>query len=246
MEEKTVIALNREKGAPALYSQIEQILKLRIENGEFQNGDTFLTEKQLQELFSVSRITVRQAVNALVNEGYLQCARGIGTTVVFRKIDENLKQVISFSEEMKLHGITMETSHCSMKLVKPDKKVQQMLETSAGEKVYRLERVRCAGGFPIVYSNTYLKAGMKLSLRNEEYTKSLYELLDRKYGVKIVKGTDVLEAVSATQAIADFLETEKNSPLFRRSRRTFDQNGEIVEYSVCYYPGDRYKYSVDL
>ena len=64
--------LNREKGAAPLYSQIADILKKKIEDGEFVSGDSFYTEKNLQEMFQVSRITVRQAVSELETEGYVQ------------------------------------------------------------------------------------------------------------------------------------------------------------------------------
>ena len=102
--------LKREKGAPPLYFQLMEELKEQIENEKYKRGDAFLTEKQLQERYQVSRVTVRQAVNELVNAGYLQCARGVGTTVVFNKIDETLKQLKSFSEEMESHGIIIKTS----------------------------------------------------------------------------------------------------------------------------------------
>ena len=81
--------LNRGKGTVPLYFQIASILREQIENGEFAHGDLLYSEKQLQKIFNVSRITVRQAIGALTNEGYLQCSRGIGTTVIFKKIDDN-------------------------------------------------------------------------------------------------------------------------------------------------------------
>lgn len=239
-------SLNREKGAPPLYAQIETILKTRIENGEFQNGDIFLSEKQLQALFGVSRITVRQAVNGLVREGYLHCAQGVGTTVVFGKIDEKLKQVVSFSQEMQLHGITMQTGHCTIRKVVPGTKIQRALLLQPGEKAYCLQRVRWAGGLPIVYSETYMHSGMQLSMNAQEYTRSLYALLNEQYGIRIAGGTDMLEAVAAAEPIAGFLEVEPGTPLFRRTRKTYDQNNSIIEYSVCYYPGDRYQYTAEL
>lgn len=246
MDTENKYSLCREKSAPPLYAQIESILKTRIEEGEFQNGDIFPSEKQLQELFQVSRITVRQAMNALVQEGYLHCARGIGTTVVFRKIDEKLKQVISFSEEMRLHGITMQTKHCTITKVRPDKKIQQALLLASAEMAYCIARVRCADGFPIVYSETYMHPGMNLSMDSQEYSQSLYVLLKEKYGIIVTRGSDVLEAVAATKPIAEFLGVPPKAPLFRRTRKTYDQKGSMIEYSICYYPGDRYKYTVDL
>ena len=66
--------LNREKGSPPRYYQLKDVLKQEIEEEKYKKGDTFLTERQLQEKFGVSRVTVRQAVSELTNEGYLQCS----------------------------------------------------------------------------------------------------------------------------------------------------------------------------
>lgn len=238
--------LNREKGAPPLYFQIENIIREQIENGEYNNGDAFLSEKQLQELYGVSRVTIRQAISALVNAGYLQCSRGIGTHVVFQKIDENLKRVISFSEEMKQHGIIMKTSYCLISLEKANKSISSKLEIEEGEDCYKLVRVRCAKSVPIVYSITYLKKNYELPLENSLYTESLYKLLDTTYQIKIVKGQDRFEAVASNKEISTFLEISVGTPIFKRTRKTIDQYNNIVEYTTCYYPGDKYQYSVEL
>ena len=83
--------LNREPGAAPLYHQLATILKEKIESGEYTVGDTFPTELQLQQAYQVSRITVRNAIALLTNEGYLECARGIGKIV--HAIYENRKNV---------------------------------------------------------------------------------------------------------------------------------------------------------
>ena len=238
--------LNHEKGAAPLYFQIENIIKAQIEKGEYAYGDVLPSEKQLQEIFGVSRITVRQAVNSLVNAGYLQSAQGIGTTVIFEKIDEKLKRVISFSEEMEQHGIKMETSYCNIILEKVNKSIAAKLDTKEGDKAYKLVRVRSAKASPIVYSITYLKKNYELPLEPERYMESLYNLLDTQYGVKIVKGQDTFEAALADREVGKYLNISPGSPVFKRTRKTFGQHNELVEYTICYYPGDKYKYSVEL
>ncbi|MGN1142384.1 MAG: GntR family transcriptional regulator [Oliverpabstia sp.] len=238
--------LNREKGAAPLYSQIVDILKEKIENGEFVSGDQFYTEKNLQEMFQVSRITVRQAINELENEGYLQCFRGVGTTVTYGKIDENLKNLVSFTEEMKLHGKEMTTSYCDMSLVKADRLVAAQLEIKPGEECYRLDRVRNVDNEPIVYTNTFLKKTREYPLEPQWYMKSLYQFLQKECNTKVVKGRDTLEAILANAEISEYLSVPEGSPIFKRARKTYEENGEILEYSLCYYPGARYKYSVEL
>ncbi|QHQ59929.1 UTRA domain-containing protein [Anaerocolumna sedimenticola] len=238
--------LNREKGAPPLYFQVENIIKEQIENGEFLSGEILPSEKQLQERYGVSRVTVRQAVSSLVNAGYLQCSRGIGTTVIFEKIDENLQRVISFSEEMEQHGIKMETTYCVISLQKATKAVASNLNIKEGEECYKLVRVRCAKGTPMVYSMTYLTRKYELPLEPDAYMESLYKLMDNGYGVKIVNGQDTFEAALASQTVGSFLSISSGSPIFKRTRKTFDQHNELVEYTVCYYPGDKYKYTIEL
>lgn len=238
--------LNREKGAAPLYSQIVEIIKGQIESGDFVKGDQFPTEKQMQETYQVSRITVRQAINELVNEGYLQCARGVGTTVVYGKIDENLKNLVSFTDEMKLHGKVMNTSYCDMSLIHAGKTVAAQLEIEPGEECYRLVRVRSVGEEAIVYSITYLKKTREYPLDTCYYMESLYQFLQTSCNTKVVKGRDTLEAVAATAEIGEYLSIPKGAPVFKRVRKAYEENGDIVEYTICYYPGDRYKYSVEL
>lgn len=238
--------LCREKGSPPLYFQLKEELKGQIEAGKFERGDTFLSEKQLQEQYQVSRVTVRQAVGELVNAGYLQCARGVGTTVVFNKIDEQLKQVISFSEEMERHGIVMRTSHCVIKKIAAEETVAQNLGMRPGMACYCLERVRCAENIPIVYSVSYLTNKYRLPLEDSLYQDSLYQLLKDAYGIVIARGRDTFEAALATPVIGGFLKIDPGQPVFKRIRKTFDQDGDILEYTICYYAGDKYKYSVDL
>ena len=80
--------LNREKGAPPLYSQVETILRTDIEHGKYNKGDSFPTENMLMEEYQVSRVTIRQAMTALSQAGYIMSRRGIGTEVTYEKIDE--------------------------------------------------------------------------------------------------------------------------------------------------------------
>ena len=113
--------LNREKGAPPLYSQVETILRTDIEHGKYNKGDSFPTENMLMEEYQVSRVTIRQAMTALSQAGYIMSRRGIGTEVTYEKIDEHMKSVISFTDEMKQHNITMNTSYCKMEKITPSR-----------------------------------------------------------------------------------------------------------------------------
>ena len=182
--------LNREKGAPPLYSQVETILRTDIEHGKYNKGDSFPTENMLMEEYQVSRVTIRQAMTALSQAGYIMSRRGIGTEVTYEKID-----------------------------------VQ---------------------GSPLVYTITYLKCVVELPLDEKYYMKSLYKFLKDTYQIVIEKGKDTLEAALPSEEVQAFLEIGPAMPVFKRVRKTYLPENEVFEYSICYYPGNRYKYTVDL
>lgn len=238
--------LDRRKGAATLYAQIEALLKEQIETGEVAKGDILPSEKQLMEHFQVSRMTVRQAMSNLSNLGYISCARGIGTIVTFEKINERIQHVISFSQELQQHGYEMKTSFARMEIVKASRTVAAALGIEPDETVYSLTRVRCAHDVPMVFSYTFLKRVREMPLHTEPYEHSLYQFLQNELDVRIAKAMDSFEATIAKREVAERLAIAEGSPVFKRKRVARDQTGEIVEYTVCYYPGDKYQYTVEL
>lgn len=237
--------LDRGKAAVALYLQMAEQIANAIESGEYAPGQIIPSEKQYEEQYSVSRMTVRLAIGELVNKGYVERMRGIGTVVTYGKIEENLKRVISFSEEMQLHGITMQTSYCDIKKVTASEKVASILNVKVNSIVYELTRVRCANKRPLVYSTTYLTLP-DLPLDASVYSESLYKFLSEKYNINIARAGDQLEATLAEGVVAKYLEVAKGFPTFKRTRVAYDQYDNEVEFSICYYPGDKYRYSVNL
>ncbi|MBO7335683.1 MAG: GntR family transcriptional regulator [Lachnospiraceae bacterium] len=240
--------LDHGRGASPLYAQIEEILKNRIENGTYKKGELVPGEKALMDEFGVSRATARQALGGLSQAGYVSSHRGIGTTVVYEQINEHIKSVVSLYEEMKLHGIEAETTFCTVEKTVPPAKVRQELLMKDSEKCYLIKRVRSTGDEPFVYSLTYLNTKEKLSMKPSDYKFSLYRYLETEKGIRIVRGTESFEAVMPDGEVKERLETG-DAPVMRRTRKTYVDLGEkekAFEYSICFYPGKRFKYTVEI
>lgn len=156
--------LDKSKGAQPLYFQLYEIIKKKIEQKDYTYGDILPSEKEFMQEFDISRITVRQAIANLTNDGYLEGKRGIGTIVKYRKIDEKIDSVISFSDEMKQHGIIMTTSYCEVKPMKVTADIATHLNCKIDSLCLRITRVRCANTDPIVYSITYVNSDWDLDL----------------------------------------------------------------------------------
>lgn len=240
------MTLNRERGATPLYIQLEDYIREQIESGQYVKGDTLPSENEYMEMYQVSRMTVRQAMNYLVQNGFIKRQRGTGTIVTYEKISEDLHSVTSFTDEMAKHNIKMKTSYCDMQLVHPDTRVAIALGISTSDECYQLTRVRDVDNKPIVYTITYLKKLFELPLDSKYYTESLYKYLRDTHGVNIVRGRDVLEAELPNKQVQKMLQIKEGTPIFIRTRETFLDNDELFEYSICYYPGNRYKYTVEL
>ena len=238
--------LNRERGALPLYRQLEIIIKDSIDNGEYSAGDILPAESDSMKLDEISRITVRQALQNLASIGYVQGMPGKGTVVTKKKIEENLRGIKSFSDEMREHGIEMETTECEVSRILPPPQIAMQLGISEKEECLRIVRTRAAEGSPIVYSTTYIPSSRNLPDDPSCYKDSLYEFLSRTYGIVIKEATDILEAALADSATAKALGINEGEAVFKRTRKSLDQNSKLMGISISFYPGTRYSYSIDL
>lgn len=238
--------LTRGNNAPPMYQQLRDILKEQVEMEEFAYGELFWSEKQLQDAYNVSRMTVRLAIGELVTMGYLYSERGKGSTVCYKKPQELQHEIVGLTEKMEQNGIRLATTFSSIARVEAGPVVGTALRVAPQEEVYVITRVREANGLPFVYSITYLQEAKELPLEDAYYTESLYQLLRREYEICLIRGRDTFEAVLADKTIADNLKIKIGSPVVKRTRKAISQEQKLLEYSVSYFPGDKYKYTVEL
>ncbi|MDE5976911.1 MAG: GntR family transcriptional regulator [Turicibacter sp.] len=240
------MVLDRSKDSKPLYLQIKDILKQKIITNEYPVGSTIPSENVLEEMFEVSRMTIRQAVNELVNEGLLrkERGRGKGTIVLSNAIADKLSTVKSFTQKMHEQGLVLQNKHVNLSLVIPDETVASALNTEAGEKVLRLSRIRMVNNDIIMFSISYLPASLNLPLDTSVYN-SLYLLLS-SYNIQISHAEEYIEAMLANNLISEALEVSLNAAVLKRTRISQDQYNRNIEYTTTYYRSDKYKYVVEL
>jgi len=236
--------LDKDSGIP-LYLQIVDELKRRIASGELKPGDQMPTEAELQQTYGVSRFTVRQTFYKLLQDGLIVKKRGKGTFVAYPKIVENLPRLVSFSEEMVKLGKKPSTEVLSVAIVDTPREIGQIMGRAVDEKSLRIERLRKADGVPMTILIHYIPQSLGVDPR-DDFTKSLYELYLNKYRFNIVRGDQIIEAVSASAQQAKLLRVPKNSPLLLIRRITVDNKEQLIEYVEGYYPADRYSYQITL
>lgn len=238
--------LDRSKDSKPLYLQIKDILKHKIITSEYPVGSTIPSENELEDMFSVSRMTIRQAVNELVNEGLLkkERGRGKGTIVLSNAIADKLSTVKSFTQKMSEQGLVLKNKQINISLVTPDETIKSALNLAPNEKVLRLNRIRMVNNDIIMYSISYLPESLNLPFDAEQYG-SLYYLLASQ-NIHIIHAEEYIEAMLANVIVADALEISTNDAVLKRTRISKDQNNRSIEYTTTYYRSDKYKYVVEL
>ncbi len=222
-----------------VYKLIEETIKKRIENGTLKNGDMIESENELTEVYNVSRMTVRLALNNLVNEGYLYKHKGKGTFVNYTKLEKRLDNITGFTEQMNQSDMTASSKILSIEVIKATELISKKLLIDSEEEVYKVERIRYGDNIPICYEIVYLPKTIFPSVEEKIFAGSFYEYVEKNIA-KITYCTQKIEARQAGENYAKYLEIDAEMPLLYVSVVSNLDNGRPFEYTRCFYRGDQY------
>jgi GntR family transcriptional regulator len=229
------------------YAQLKQLLEEQLDK-HWEAGTRLPGEVQLCEQYAVSRTVVRQALDELEAEGRVIRRKGQGTFAAARKVDETLFQSLTgLHEDVEARGGSLRSKVLQQELIPAPAGVAAELGLSEGEPVVVLERLRYANGEPWVLARTYLPPAIAPGILDEDLTEqSLYRLLEDRYGIELDNGTRLLEAVPATQSIAEALRLDPGDPVLLLHSTAWDVLGRPVEHFLAYHRGDRSRFQVRL
>ena len=230
------------------YFQLANILKNKIEQGEWAPRTPIPSERALEVQYNVSRPTIRQAIDYLERQGFLYREHGRGTFVSPQKLQKGMQELTSFSEDLARRGIRPGQIIRRIEFVEPAPGILQRLELPSGTRVLCVDRVRLGDDTPIGLQTSYLSLDEKQIITREdlESSGSLYRVLQEKFNILPTEADETLEVTLATPEEAAALHILPGSPLLLNERLTYNQNRHPVEYVKILYRGDRYRYIVRL
>ncbi|MBN1315682.1 MAG: GntR family transcriptional regulator [Anaerolineales bacterium] len=239
--------INRESKVP-LYHQLKEWLINQIEFGNLDRGGQIPSENTLCSLLGMSRTTVREALNQLVSEGWLYRVRGIGTFVKDSQVEPSLVQKLtSFAEDMQEKHIPYASELLYCEVVPATLKMAARLQIAPNADVVHLERLGSAEGEPLVLADTYLPVEYCPDIKNADFTnRSLYDLLEKVYGLIVVKARRTLQTSVANEYEAKKLNITPGDPIQVMSTIAFLGSGNPVEYSKLRFRGDRSRFVFTL
>ncbi|GCE77969.1 GntR family transcriptional regulator [Cellulomonas biazotea] len=206
-------------------------------------GDAIPSERALCQEFGLSRMTVRQAVDALVTEGVLVREHGRGTFVAPQRMDFEMR-LTTFGEEMRRRGMEPTTAVLAAQAVAATPDVAAALEVEPKDRVHYLYRVRSADGAPMCIEQVWVPAALAPDLFDDGPPASMYDAL-RARGLAPEWGEDTLSADEATDTEASLLGLGDARAVLRAARRTYAETGAVM-YSRACYRADRYSVWVPL
>ena len=223
------------------YRQLYEFLRKDIVEGQRPPGELLPSESELIDRYQVSRITVRQAMDLLVQDGLVYRRRGRGTFVAVPKIEQGLTQIISFSEDMRRRGFHAETAVLSSYVMSASQEIAENLDITHGEEIAFLQRLRLADGDPLSIESSYLVHRLCPRVLEGDYARNpLREALENNYDLRLVRATQVIRAIAASEDLAQKLSIAPASPLFFIERISYSQYDRPVEFLQLYHRGDRY------
>lgn len=230
------------------YYQLKESMKNLIEDNELHEGEQIPSEAELCRDFGVSRTVVRQALNELVSEGLLTRRKGKGTFVARPKIIGSLMQnLYGFHKDMVGRDLNIQNKIMEYSVVESSKKTSEKLQINPGEEIFKLVRLRFVNREPIVYVTSYIPCRLCPGLADEDFSKqSLYATLEEKYGLEIARSRRTIEAVAATDDVANLLDIDSGAPLLLLKSVSFLKDGTPMEYFEAKHRGDRNGFEVEL
>lgn len=231
------------------YYILKQKLIDKIDQEEFKANELIPSERELIQMYDVSRITVRKAIDELVNEGYLYKVQGKGTYVKADAYSQDLISITSCTQDISKLGMTPSRKVISKKVIQADKKRCHNLELGTNDKVFELERVYYADDEPINHTVTYLPYKICPGIEKFDFSKeSLYKVLEQQYDIKITKAKRSIEAILAKDEIAEYLDVDPGIPILLFGCITYGiVNGKEIpiENFKCCYRSDKFKFYIN-
>ncbi len=238
-----------ERSLTPLYQQVLEDIKAQISSGTYQSGDKLPSEAELSAMYSVSRVTIRRAIEELSSEGYLTSRQGKGTFVNTRKMTRKLRQV---------SGVVSFTDACAAMGMQPGARVITACSSpvdieSRGlfgrdcSQLVNITRVRTADGVPVMWEENYLPFEPYSFLLDMDLTDtSLCKVLTERTECESFKNKfHTIEVVSATVQLAKALEISAGDALFFEHAVLVDQQDRPVCLITRYPVGARFVYDLD-
>ena len=224
--------------------RIHDAIKKEIDEGVWEIGQRLPSERDLADDYEVSRMTLRQAITLLVEEGILERRVGSGTYVASHRVQEKMRGTTSFTEIVRSQGKTPSSQLISYQRKTANETEIQQLQLKATDTVVRMERVRFADNIPLVFEVASIPEKLIQSFNQEDITEHFFQTLTDN-GYEIGKSQQTIYAKNASERVANYLKVPKNHAVLALTQVSYFTDGRPFEYVHSQYVGDRFEFYLE-
>ncbi|PYG88007.1 GntR family transcriptional regulator [Ruminiclostridium sufflavum DSM 19573] len=239
--------LNREVPIP-LYYQLKSFLLEEIKNGNYKIGASIPTEYEIQQMFKISRFTVRQAISELVQEGWLSRQTSKGTFVTHPKEDvSHIRSFEPFYQQVARSGMEARTELVDLKVIEAGEVISSYLNIDPKSKVISMFRRRYSNNMPMVTMQNFLPYSLCSFILSHDFEKeSLYEVLSQHIESRTSVTKTIVSATKSTAEDVTLLGIKPGVPILSFNTITRTESGNIIDYAFSRYRGDMNKFEIDV
>ncbi len=234
--------LNDEESVP-FYKQLKNKILDDIESGRLKHGDKLPSERELAEMYQISRMTARHTLSILEREGVVERRVGAGTFITNNKITMNFVTFNSFTKSMLNKGFIPSTQILSINKMEATERLAAKLQLPPEEMMIVIKRLRYANDIPIAIEESFIPEVLcpELDQKITDHD-SLYEILDNEYGIILVKSKEYMRVTFSDESESKLLKIRSESPCIFQEIIAFDQNDNQVEFSTSLIRSDIVKF----
>lgn len=239
---------SRTEGVP-LYVKIRESIREMIASGELERGQKIPSEQILAEEFGVSRMTVRQGISDLIDDGLLYRRHGIGTFVTLPHVDRDHSRLSNFFENSTQKGIQAQASILKLEVIPGTSELTQALSLEEGELIIHIKSLRFADQIPVTLHDAYIPHKLFPNLvKDDSSTLDVHNLWNvyENSGYRVRSAVQKLEARPADAELTELMNIEAGAPILYKERTVYTDDGTPIEYTYCYNRGDIYSLTVTL
>ncbi|MET9979749.1 GntR family transcriptional regulator [Streptomyces microflavus] len=237
------LSVDRTSPVP-LYFQLAQQLEAAVEQGRLAPGTLLGNEIDLAARLGLSRPTVRQAIQSLVDKGLMVRRRGVGTQVVHSQVRRPL-ELSSLYDDLEAAGQRPATKVLRTTMEPATAGIAAALGLAEGTEVHLVERLRYAHDEPMALLRNHLPPDLLALPARELESTGLYRMM-RASGITLHSARQSVGARAATAGEAGALDEEPGAPLLTMERTTYDDTGRAVEFGSHVYRASRYAFDFQL
>ena len=227
-----------------MYRKIADAIRNKISIGEFKVGEALPTEAQLREEFSVSRVTVRQALKLLIENDELESIQGSGTYVKENKISYDIYKQSSFQEKWAHLDVVTHSNVIAFEMKPCSLAMAEHLDIQEGALIFYVRRVRFIDNNPITVEDTWLPVALFPDLTYQVMQQSKYDFIEKSKGLIIDRSEQELVPILPHDDIAEYLLIDPAQPIIEKRTRGYLSDDTVFEYSRNYFTSNDYRFTL--